>query len=187
MGRNLFNPLVNLKKVSIKNRVNVLFKQLYSFEEKATKQERIMFFILKETYNNRTVFLKSIMNRLSWKKPCSTQEAQNIIKCLERQGLILIIKACPTCSTAFNYLPNYCKNCGYKIIKQIISFKDKRLRPRYAIEITEKGKEFVNELIIAYYNIYSFFNTWSNSINHKSTKNLQSTSNYSNAIKQEVN
>jgi predicted transcriptional regulator len=187
MSKNLFIPLINPKKVSNKNNVNLLFKQLCSFEEKATKQERIMFFILKEIHNNQTVFLKSIMHRLSWKKPCSTQEAQNIIKCLEKHGLISIIKECPTCSTAFNYLPNYCKNCGYKIIKQIISFKDKRLRPRYAIEITEKGREFVNELITSYYNIYSFFNTWSNSINHKLTKSFQGAPNYSNAIKQEVN
>ncbi|HEC40142.1 hypothetical protein LCGC14_0860880 [marine sediment metagenome] len=36
-------------------------------------------------------------------------------------------------------------------------FKDKRSRPRFTIEITTRGKKFVNQLIETYISIYPFF------------------------------
>ena len=119
-----------------------------------------MFFILKEVSNGITVFLKSIINRLSWIKTCTTQAAQNIISELEKTGLITKVKECPNCKTIFRLLYHQCENCGKKLILQNIYFKDKRLRPRYAIEITDKGRNFVKEWVQSYLSIDSFFNTW---------------------------
>jgi len=155
----------NITQIFKKSTLRDLFKQLYYLEIKATKKEKVMFFIFKEMYNNRTVFLKSIIKRLSWIKPCTTQEAQNIIRKLERQDLISIIRKCPRCHTSFNLLPNTCENCGHIFILQKISFEDNRLRPRYAIEITEKGIEFVKELIETYHHINSFFFAWNKYVN----------------------
>ncbi len=137
-----------------------LFKQLFYLEKKITKKEVVLFFILKETHNKRTVFLKSIMKRLSRLKSCTPQEAQNIARDLKRQGLISIIKKCPKCGMLFNYLPNVCKDCDHLFILQKISFKDRRLRPRSAIEITESGKKLIGELINEFNHINSFFRAW---------------------------
>ncbi len=155
----------NITQIFKKSTLNDLFKQLYYLEKKATKKEKVMFFIFKEMYNNRTVFLKSIIKRLSWIKPCTTQEAQNIIRKLERQELISIIRKCPKCYTSLNFLPDACENCGHIFILQKISFVDNRLRPRYAIEITNKGVEFLKELIEAYYYLNSFFYAWNKYVN----------------------
>ena len=137
-----------------------LFKQLFYLEKKITKKEVVLFFILRETHNKRTVFLKSIMKRLSRLKSCTPQEAQNIARDLKRQGLILIIKNCPKCGMTFNSLPNVCKDCGHLFILQKVSFKDKRLRPRSAIEITNLGKKIIWELINEFNHINSFFRAW---------------------------
>jgi len=150
----------NITQIFKKSTLRDLFKQLFYLEIKAIKKEKIMFFIFKEMHNNRTVFLKSIIKRLSWIRPCTTQEAQNIIRELEKQELISIIRKCPRCYTSFSLLPNTCENCGYAFILQKISFEDNRLRPRYAIEITDKGVEFIKELIEAYHHINSFFFAW---------------------------
>jgi hypothetical protein len=143
----LYSTIKNMLKTSKKGTLRDLFKQLSYLEKNTTKKERVMFFILKEVSNNRTVFLKSIINRLSWTKPCSTQEAQNLFKGLEQEGLVLIIKHCPSCKTFFNLLPHFCEKCGHKFIQQKIFFNDKRSRPRYAIEITDKGRLYVKEII----------------------------------------
>jgi len=152
--------IADLVKISKKNTLLDLLKQLLILEKNSTKKERLLFFILKELSNSRTVFLKSIINRLSWMKPCTTQEAQNIIKTLEKQELVIIIKECPNCTASFHLLFDRCENCGNKLILQNVYFKDKRLRPRYAIEITDKGKLFVREWIQSYLSIHSFFNIW---------------------------
>jgi len=157
-----------VKQLSLVSKITTLkdfFQELFYLEKLLTKKDKIMFFIFKESYNNHTVFLKSIIIRLSWIKPCKTQEAQNIISKLEQQGLVSIIKNCPQCGASFYFLPNMCKNCGYRFILQKVTFKDKRVRPRYAIDITENGKKFVNELIDAYINIYAFFNVWNKYLN----------------------
>ncbi|MFX1305154.1 MAG: hypothetical protein ACFFBV_13030 [Promethearchaeota archaeon] len=172
MEKTQSNQLYFFKKVPKNYRSIVLFKQLFYFEKKATKKERVMFFILREAHNNRTVFLKSIINRLSWTKPCTIQEAQNIIGRLEENGLISIIKKCPACDTSFNFLPNYCRNCGYKFIKQKVTFNDNRQRPRYAIEITDKGKSYVKELIESYLYINSFFASWNKYLGSCSFENF---------------
>ena len=162
------NKLVQiLSLASKKTTLRDLFQELVYLEKMLTKKEKIMFYIFKERHNNRTVFLKSIIKRLSWIKPCKTQEAQNIIQGLEKEGFISIIKNCPHCGTSFNFLPDICENCGHIFILQKENFKDKRVRPRYAIEITDKGKIFVNELINGYIYIYAFFNMWNRYIGFK--------------------
>ena len=103
----LNNIVKNTIKISKKHTLLDLFKQLLYLEKNSTKKEKVMFFILKEVSNNRTIFLKSVINRLSWIKPCSTQEAQNLIRKLERLGLISIIRHCPNCKTFLNFLPHH--------------------------------------------------------------------------------
>jgi hypothetical protein len=164
----LNNIVKNTIKTSKKHTLLDLFKQLLYLEKNTTKKKKVMFFILKEVSNNRTVFLKSVMNRLSWIKPCSTQEAQNLIRKLERLGLISIIKRCPNCITFFNFLPHQCAKCGHKFIQQKITFKDKRLRPRYAIKITDTGRLYIKEIIESYRYINSFLRTLNNYIRLKS-------------------
>lgn len=156
----LNNAIKNIEKSSGQNTLTDLLIQLLYLEKKATKKERVLFFILKEGINDRTVFLKSIIKRLSWKRPVTTQEAQNIIIKLEKQGLVSVVKHCPNCKTDFKFLPHQCEKCGYKLILQDVSFRDKRLRPRYVIEITVKGIDFVKELIKSYHYIDSFFSAW---------------------------
>jgi predicted amidophosphoribosyltransferase len=107
-----------------------------------------------------------------------------MIRRLEQQELITIIKKCPACFAPFKFLPNYCKNCGYKLIKQKIDFNDNRFRPRYIIEITDKGISFVKELIRSYSFINSFFNLWNRHANLKSFNNLSTTSESLKSIKQ---
>ena len=152
-----------IKKISgpsEKSTLSDLFKQLYYLEKKTTKKEVVLFFILRETHNKRTVFMKSIMKRLSRLRSCTPQEAQNIARKLKRQGFISIIKKCPKCGMTFNSLPNACKDCGHLFILQKVSFKDKRLRPRSAIEITNSGKKIICELIVEFIHINSFFKAW---------------------------
>ena len=156
----LNNIITHIKKTSKNNTPLDLFKQLLYLEKNSTKKERVMFFILKEVSNGNTVFLKSIINRLSWIKTCTTQAAQNITTELEKTGLITKVKECPNCKTIFHLLFDQCENCGKKLILQDIYFKDKRLRPRYAIEITDKGRSFVKEWVQSYLSLDSFFNTW---------------------------
>jgi hypothetical protein len=145
------------KKCSLKD----LFQELLLLEKMLTKQDRVMFFVFKESYNNHTISLKSIIRRLSWQKDCTTQEAKTLIDKLEKQGLILKIEKCPQCSTPFYYLPDECENCDHIFIGQKINFQDKRFRPRFAIEITDAGKSYVNELIEGYMYIHKFFHKWS--------------------------
>ena len=162
------NRLVQkLSLASKKTTLRDLVQELIYLEKMLTKKEKIMFYIFKEHYNNHTVFLKSIIKRLSWRKPCKTQEAQNIIRGLEKEGFILVIKNCPHCRASFNFLPNICENCGHIFILQKVNYKDKRFRPRFAIEITDKGKDFVNELINTYVYVYAFFNKWNEYIGLK--------------------
>jgi hypothetical protein len=116
-----------------------------------------MLFIFKETINNHTIFLKSIIKRLSWVKPCTPQEALNIIKNLETQGLILVIKKCQNCGINYNVIPYKCENCGHIFILSKNSFENKRLRPRFIIEITKMGISFVNHLIETQFYVNSFF------------------------------
>ena len=168
------NTLVQiLSLASKKTTLKDLFKELLYLEKLLTKKDKVMFYIFKEFYNNRTVFLKSIIKRLSWQKPCKIQEAQNIIRDLGNQGLISLIKGCPECGVSFNFLPDKCENCDHVIILQKIPYKDKRLRPRYAIEITAKGKKFVNGLINAYIYIYAFFNIWNRYIGLNKQKKVK--------------
>ncbi|KKK59562.1 hypothetical protein LCGC14_3033150 [marine sediment metagenome] len=159
----LNNIITHIKKTSKNNTLLELFKQLLYLEKKSTKKERVMFFILREVSNGHTVFLKSVMNRFSWLKTCSTQNAQNLISELEKNGLITIVKECPNCKTIFRRLHHQCENCGKKLILQDIYFKDKRSRPRYAIEITDKGRVFVREWVHSYLSLDTFFNTWKRS------------------------
>ncbi len=56
----------------------------------------------------------------------------------------------PFLKTIFHLLFHQCENCGKNLILQDIYFKDKFLRPRYAIEITDKGRVFVREGIQSY-------------------------------------
>jgi hypothetical protein len=156
----LSDNVKRLSFISKKNTLKDLSMELYYLDKRLIKKDIVLFEILKESYNNRTVFLRTIIKRLSWQKPCKTQEAQNIIRDLVKQGLISLIKSCPECGISFYFLPDKCENCGHIFILQKENFQDKRLRPRYAIEITEKGKIFVNELINAYIYIYAFFNKW---------------------------
>ncbi len=65
-----------------------LERQLYSLEKKTTKKERVMLFIFIETINDHILFLKSIKKQISGIKPCTTQEALNIIRELETKHLI---------------------------------------------------------------------------------------------------
>ena len=67
----------------------------------------------------------------------------------------------------FNSLPNTCKDCGHLFILQKVYFKDRRLRPRSAIEITNLGKKIIYELINEFYHINSFFRAWIKYINLK--------------------
>ena len=159
-----------VKKLSItskKTTLKDLFTELYYLEKLLTKKDKVMFEIFKESYNNHTLSLKSIIKRLSWQKKCKTQEAKTLIDRLEEQGLILKIEKCPQCGTPFHYLPDVCEKCGYIFILQKIKFKDKRFRPRYAIEITEEGKSYVNELINSYIYLYAFFDKWNKYIGLK--------------------
>lgn len=152
--------IMKLSLVSKKTTLKDLFLELKYIDKLLTKKDKVMFYILKEFNNNRTVFLKSIIKRLSWSKPCKTQEAQNIVRNLEKQGLISLIKSCLQCGTSYNLLPDICDQCGHIFILQKMKFKDNRLRPRFAIELTDKGKFYINELINAYSHVYSFFNIW---------------------------
>ena len=162
------NNLVQiLSLASKKTTLRDLFQELISLEKLLTKKEKIMFFIYKEWYNKRTVFLKSVIKRLSWLKTCTTQDAQNIKGELEKEGFISIIKNCSHCGTSFYFLPDICENCGHIFILQKENFKDKRARPRFAIEITDKGRVFVNELINGYIYIHAFFNMWNRYIGFK--------------------
>jgi len=159
----VLEPIKIMKKrsgVSENSTLPDLFKQLFCLEKHITKKEVVLFFILRETHNKRTVFLKSIKNRLSRLKSCTPQEVQNIARELKRRGLISIIKKCPKCGIAFSSLPNACKDCGHLIILQKIYFKDRRLRPRSAIEITNLGKKLIYELIDEFNHINFFFRAW---------------------------
>jgi len=111
-------------RLSEKSTLSDLFKQLICLEKKITKKEVVLFFILRETRNKHTVFLKSIKKRLSRLKSCTSQEAQNIASELKSKGLISIIKNCPKCGMTFNSLPNTCKDCGHIFILQKVFFKD---------------------------------------------------------------
>ena len=159
----MLEPIKIMKKrsgVSENSTLPDLFKQLFCLEKHITKKEVVLFFILRETHNKRTVFLKSIMKRLSRLKSCTPQEAQNIARELNRQGLISIIRKCPKCGMTFSSLPKACKDCGHQFILQKVSFKDRRLRPRSAIEITNSGKKIINELINEFNHINYFFRAW---------------------------
>ncbi|MFX0040938.1 MAG: hypothetical protein ACFFCY_15900 [Promethearchaeota archaeon] len=96
----------------------------------------------------------------------------------------MIIKKCPACGITFNYLPNQCENCGYWLIKQKVSFTDNRLRPRYAIELTDKGKNFIHDVINSYFHIATFFDIWNKSRALSSYKNLKLSIGVSNFAKQ---
>ncbi len=143
-----------------KHTLKDLLNQLYQWEKKATKKEKIMFFIFRESMNGNIIFLKSIIKRLSWSKSCTTQEAHNLIRRLEKQGLIFILKSCPNCDHPLNFISNKCEKCDYVVFSQEFDFKDKRLRPRYAIKITDKGIAYVKELIKEYLHIQSFLISW---------------------------
>ena len=152
------NKTIKKKIQSSKNySLNDLFKQLYALENRTTKEERIMSFIFKESINNHTIFLKLIKKRLSLLKLCTTQEALNIIRKLETKGFILKTKKCPKCDTEFNFLPNKCEKCGYDFNLKHYTFKNKCSRPRFIIEITKMGKDFVDHLIENHFYIYNFF------------------------------
>lgn len=159
-------PVIKKVKNTIAN-IGFFLEELFYFEQKTTKKERVLFYILKESVNNRTVFLKSVVKRLSWIKPCIIQAAQNIVKDLNKQGLISLVKDCPNCKTGFIYLPTACPNCGMKLILQEITFKGKSYRPRFSIEITEEGKKYVSDLIKSYNAISSFFIAWNSYVSLK--------------------
>lgn len=159
-------PVIKKIKNAIAN-LGFFLEELFYFEQKTTKKERVLFFILKESTNNRTVFLKSVVERLSWIKTCIIQAAQNIVKDLNKQGLIFLVKDCPKCKTKFIYLPEACPNCGKKLILQKITFKGQKYRPRFSIEITEKGKKYVSDLIKSYNAISSFFIAWNSYVSLK--------------------
>lgn len=155
------NNLVQiLSLASKKTNLIDLFKQFKSLDYLLTKKKIIMFFIYKEWYNKRTVFLESIIKRFSWLKTSSLQTALNIKDELKDLGLISIIRDCPQCGASFTSLPDECEKCGHIFILQEVHFKDNRYRPKFEIKITEKGKYFVNELINASVYVYAFFNKW---------------------------
>jgi len=160
----------NITKQSKNTSLRDLLAQLYSLEKKTTKKERVMLFIFKETINNRMLVLKLIKKHLSEMKPCTTQEALNIIRELEIQGFISLIRKCPKCNSEFNILPIKCAKCGHIFITQKTYYKDKRWRPRFAIEITKIGKNFVNELIKINFYINSFLQEFQR---HKYSRNYQ--------------
>ena len=139
-----------------------LLKQISYLSQRTTKKERILFFIFEETKRNRTVFLDSITKCLLLKNPCSRQEALNIVEDLEKKELIIRIRGCPACETPFINLAIQCDKCGHQLILQPVSFKDKRSRPRFAIEITKKGRLYLKETMRAFFNINSFFAVWRN-------------------------
>jgi len=168
----LSNLVIKLSLVSKRTTLKEFLKELFYLEKLLTNKEKIMFEIYRESYNIHTISLKSIIKRLSWQKLCTTQEAKTLVDKLEEQGLILKIKKCPQCGTPFYYLPDVCENCGHIFILQKVNFKDKRFRPRFAIEITESGKSYVNELITSYIYMYAFFNSWNRYIGQKKSFKL---------------
>jgi hypothetical protein len=139
-----------------KNSLREFMNQLYSWEKKATKKERIMIFVFKESLSGRAIFLKSIIKRLSWTKPCTTQEAHNLIERLVKEDLVFILRNCPKCGTLLRFNSNTCEMCAHKLFSKGFDFKDKRARPRYAIQITDKGREYVKLLISEFLYIHSF-------------------------------
>lgn len=166
LNRIIQNITIPLNNWSLKD----LFRQLYALEKTITKKERIMLFVFKETINNRKIFLKSIIKRLSWVKPCTLQEALNIIKKLETQGLILTIRKCQKCGINFNVIPYKCDNCGHIFILNKNSSKNKRSRPRFIIEITKLGISFVNHFIETQFYVNSFLQVLQS---YKYTKNSE--------------
>jgi hypothetical protein len=50
--------------------------------------------------------------------------------------------------------------CAHKLFSKEFDFKDRRARTRYAIMITNKGAEYVKELIHDYLHIWSFLISW---------------------------
>ncbi len=164
--------VMKLSLVSKKTTLKDLFKELFYLEKLLTNKEKIMFEIFRESHNNHTISLKTIIKRMSWQKPCTTQEAKTLIDKLGEQGLIFKIEKCPHCGTPFYYLPDFCENCGHVLILQKKKFKDKRFRPRYAIEITDEGKSYVIELINSYIYMHAFFNSWNKYIGLKEASEL---------------
>ncbi|MFX1487566.1 MAG: hypothetical protein ACFFBI_00340 [Promethearchaeota archaeon] len=148
---------MSTKKYSFKDLLNQL-----NYVEEIPQKDLVMFYIYTESLRHRTVIYKMIMKRLSWSKSkvCSLQAVENLIEDLEKEGLTIRIRNCPRCNKSFNHLPDKCEFCGHVIITQKLTFKDKRSRPKLAVELTENGRYYVRELIKTYRTISSFFLAW---------------------------
>jgi hypothetical protein len=157
--KSAYHPILSPFYEPISN-IRVLLEELLHFHRKTTKNDQVLFHILRGTVNNQIAVNKSIQKWLSLNKVCGVQEAQNIINSLEKQGYINKIRKCPNCEFDFTTVPEKCPNCGSELKLACETPNDRRNRPHYMVEITEKGISYVMEIIESFNKTNSFFSKW---------------------------
>jgi predicted Zn-ribbon and HTH transcriptional regulator len=140
--------------------INTLLDEISNLDKLLTKEDCTLLLILTETHKNRLVVLKSIIRRLSLTKKCSLYDAQNIINSLKKKQLVEVIRNCPKCGLAFSYLPITCEECGYHFNVLTTLENDKRCRPKYIVDITEKGRSYISTKIDTISKANSFISKW---------------------------
>lgn len=158
---------------------NRFFEKLICFKEIVKDKEKVLFFIARDKYNERTTYQKSIEKNLfsikSKKRKASTKSRESytksIIDNLKEKGLIKKIeKCCPNsnCSYEFERVPDECPECGHHFFLQEINFPKESNRPYYTIEITENGIEYLNNYFMKILKACYFCIKWFKYLNEKS-------------------
>ncbi len=160
---------------------NRFFEKLICFKEITMDKDKVLFFIIRDKYNEKTSYQKSIEKNLfsikSEKDKASKKSREtytkSIIDNLKEKGLInKIEKICPNsnCSYEFKRVPNKCPECGHQFFLQEVNFPKESNRPYYIIEITEKGIEYLNNYFMKILKACYFCVKWFKYLNEKANK-----------------
>ena len=158
---------------------NRFFEKLICFKEITMDLEKVLFFIVRDKYNEKTSYQKSIEKNLfsikSEKGKASKKSREtytkSIIDNLKEKGLInKIEKICPNsnCSYEFERVPDKCPKCGHHFFLQEVNFPKKSNRPYYIIEITENGIAYLNNCFMKIIKACYFCVKWFKYLNEKS-------------------
>lgn len=157
----------------------IFFEKLICFKEITMDKEKVLFFIIRDKYNEKTSYQKSIEKNLFSIKPEKGRASQksreaytkSIIDNLKENGFInKIEKFClnSNCSYEFECVPDKCPEWGHQFFLQEINFPKESDRPYYIIEITERGIEYLNNYFMKILKACYFCIKWFKYLNEKS-------------------
>ena len=160
---------------------NRFFEKLICFKEITMDLEKVLFFIIRDKYNGKTSYQKSIEKNLYSIKSVKDRETKksratyvkSIIDKLKKDGLVnKIEKNCPNsnCRYEFERVPDECPECGHQFYLQKVNFPKESNRPYYIIEITEKGIAYLNNCFMKIIKACYFCVRWFEYLKRKANK-----------------